>query len=140
MSKVTSPKAWYLLGIGAVALAADGTRRLIKRRRRNRAAGDSATFADIPVVATEPAAGRSAPPVEAVVAPAAPAPTKEEGGPDDLTVLNGVGPVFAKRLIEAGYRSFADIANADPEALREATKATRLANPEEWIAEAGSRL
>lgn len=30
MSKILSPKAWYLVAIGAAALMADGARRLIK--------------------------------------------------------------------------------------------------------------
>ena len=33
-NKILNPKAWYLLAAGAAALAIDGTRRIIKRRRR----------------------------------------------------------------------------------------------------------
>ncbi len=131
MSKVRSPKAWYLVGAGAVALVADGVRRLIKRRRAQgeMLPGDSRSFTDIPVEA--PAAPK---------AKAAAAPVVTESAPDDLTVINGIGPVYAQRLNEAGYRTFADIAMADAEALGAVTKATRMANPEEWIAEAKSRL
>ncbi len=33
-NKILNPKAWYLLAVGAAALAVDGTRRIIKRRRQ----------------------------------------------------------------------------------------------------------
>ena len=32
---------------------------------------------------------------------------------DDLTAINGIGPVYAKRLAGAGVRSFRDLAHAD---------------------------
>src|SRR5690606_33935634 len=45
MSKVFNPKAWYLVGIGAAALAVDGLRRLVKRRREE---AESAPVANEP--------------------------------------------------------------------------------------------
>ncbi|MCA9868519.1 MAG: hypothetical protein KC410_18675 [Anaerolineales bacterium] len=33
-NKILNPKAWYLLAVGAAALAIDGTRRIIRRRRQ----------------------------------------------------------------------------------------------------------
>jgi len=60
--------------------------------------------------------------------------------PDDLTQIKGIGPAFAKRLAEAGYTTYAGIANATPEALREATHAPAIANPDEWIAGARARM
>jgi large subunit ribosomal protein L21 len=54
-----------------------------------------------------------------------------------LTEIKGIGPVFAKRLAEAGITTFAALAEASPEHLREVTKAT--ADPDEWIAQACRR-
>lgn len=44
-------------------------------------------------------------------------PTTDDG--DDLTALSGVGPSSRNKLNEAGYKSFADVANADSESLKE---------------------
>jgi len=57
---------------------------------------------------------------------------------DELRAIKGIGPVFAKRLNEAGIVTFADVAAASADQLREVTHATAVANPEEWIAEARS--
>ncbi len=43
-----------------------------------------------------------------------PAATSE---PDDLTTVKGIGPVYAERLVAAGYDSFAALAAAGPEAV-----------------------
>ena len=43
---------------------------------------------------------------------------------------------FARRLAEAGYTSFAALAGATPDHLREVTKAPPMAAPDEWIAQA----
>lgn len=57
--------------------------------------------------------------------------------PDDLTLINGVGPTFAQRLNEAGIYSFAALAAADPDYIREVTKvASWQADPVDWIATA----
>jgi predicted flap endonuclease-1-like 5' DNA nuclease len=32
---------------------------------------------------------------------------------DDLTAVKGIGPVYAERLVEAGFTSFAGLASAD---------------------------
>lgn len=238
MPKILSPKAWYLAGVGAVALAAEGARRLVRRRRSDGAAGYRA--ADVPVEvdvevkeppAKKPAARAAAQPkptaeaeqkaakaleavadeakaakrkgakaakkvetevedaakdakaaakkivaeaqsaarngkdaAEEIVSPAkemvaaAAAETRDaaEGAiaevktragaveaaimPDDLTQIKGIGPAFAKRLTEAGYTTYAEIANATPDALREATHAPAIANPDEWIAGARARI
>lgn len=128
MSKILSPKAWYLVGVGAAALVADGARRIIKRRRADSAGGGSAGFGPAEVVES--------------AAAATPAPEKatRKAGADDLTELKGIGPTFARRLKEAGYTTYADIAAASADALREVTQAPAMANPEEWIAEARARL
>ena len=55
---------------------------------------------------------------------------------DPLMRLPGVGSTYAKRLRDAGYASVEDLADADPDALAEATGA----NPRrttEWVERAG---
>jgi predicted flap endonuclease-1-like 5' DNA nuclease len=54
--------------------------------------------------------------------------------PDNLTRINGIGPTFARRLNEAGIYSFAALAAATPEHIREVTKvANWQADPADWI-------
>lgn len=130
MSKILSPKAWYLVGIGAVALVADGARRLVKRRRQMETAQPAPIQPEqvIPVTDyTPPSGGRAS-------TKPAPAATRA----DDLTAIKGIGPTFAKRLNDAGIMTFAALAAATPEQLREVTRAPAVANPEEWIAQARS--
>lgn len=45
---------------------------------------------------------------------------------DNLERINGVGPVFAKRLNNAGIFTFAELATASPERVKE------IIDPEEW--------
>jgi len=40
---------------------------------------------------------------------------------DDLTAVNGIGPVYAKRLAGAGIKSFGDLAKADAQDLANRT-------------------
>jgi predicted flap endonuclease-1-like 5' DNA nuclease len=65
--------------------------------------------------------------------------SKSDVAPDDLTEIKGIGPTFARRLTEAGITTFADVANASPDYLREVTHAPAVAHPEEWIADAQNR-
>ena len=58
---------------------------------------------------------------------------------DDLALVNGIGPVFAERLRQAGITTFADVAKASADQLREVTHATSVANPDEWIEQAKAR-
>ncbi len=52
---------------------------------------------------------------------------------DDLEIVVGIGPVFARRLREAGVRSFAELAATDSERLLEIVRATPgLADPDSW--------
>lgn len=131
MSKILSPKAWYLVGIGAVALVADGARRLVKRRRQMEMAHPAPIQPEhvIPVIdnTPPPTGGR-----------ASTKPAPEVARADDLTAIKGIGPTFAKRLNDAGITTFAALAAATPEQLREVTRAPAVANPEEWIAQARS--
>jgi len=43
-------------------------------------------------------------------------PTKPSAGPDDLTAVKGIGPVYAERLAAAGIDSFAALASASADA------------------------
>ena len=163
MSKILNPKAWYLVGAGAVAVVAGGARRLIRRRRSDGAAGYGS--AD---VAVETEAKAKKPAAEPVVksSPTAEAKAKTKKGveekgqqasaakaeaaepatraaatlaADDLTEIKGIGPVFAERLRQAGITTFADVAKTSADQLREVTHATSVANPDEWIEQAKAR-
>lgn len=133
-SKILSPKAWYLLAAGGVALAADGTRRLLRRRRQERQVSPDrhGQGESIPVTDYRSAAA-SAPQAERIAAT-----VPANGAADDLTTIKGIGPVFAKRLNDAGIATFADLARASAGHLREVTNASAVADPEEWIAQAQS--
>lgn len=150
MSKILSPKAWYLVGVGAVALAADGVRRLIKKRRleAEQAPAVMSHEPDEYIPIFKPAAAAesispAAPKQPAVVPSAAKAASRivpdKPKKVDDLTEIKGIGPTFSKRLAEAGITSFTALAAASPDYLREITKAPAMANPDEWIAEARSK-
>ena len=57
----------------------------------------------------------------------------------DLTTISGIGAGRQQRLNEVGIHTFADLAGANPSALRDALGASgRLVNVEEWIQEAKS--
>jgi predicted flap endonuclease-1-like 5' DNA nuclease len=162
MAKITNPKAWYLLGAGAVALAADGARRLLRRRRPGGSAGyrsaeilleeEAKTATTKPVVTATPTAEAQAKTEEAVEekgrqaaaakSQATETATRTAGAvlaADDLTEIKGIGPVFAERLRQAGITTFADVAKTPAEQLREVTHATSVANPDEWIAQAKAK-
>ena len=61
-----------------------------------------------------------------------------DSSPDDLTEINGIGPVFASRLRAAGISSFEALAGTDPGTLAEITGAadSRVA---EWLGQATAR-
>jgi predicted flap endonuclease-1-like 5' DNA nuclease len=44
-------------------------------------------------------------------------PPAAKSGPDDLTKVKGIGPVYAKRLAAAGFETFAGLASADAAAV-----------------------
>ncbi len=56
--------------------------------------------------------------------------------PDDLTIIEGIGPKIAALLVEHGICTFADLASAGPTRLREILDAGgprfRMANPGTW--------
>lgn len=59
---------------------------------------------------------------------------------DDLKAIHGIGPVFARRLNEAGIKTYADLAAQEPQRLLEIVqaKAWQALDPKAWIDEAGS--
>lgn len=63
--------------------------------------------------------------------------TPAEG--DDLTMINGIGPVFAARLYEHGITTLAALAAADPVQVA-AMLDTQPTRVEGWIAEAAERI
>ena len=62
--------------------------------------------------------------------------------PDDLEEIDGIGPVYAASLSEAGIENFADLAAATPEDLRAAigAEAWQTTDTESWVAEAQRRI
>jgi predicted flap endonuclease-1-like 5' DNA nuclease len=54
---------------------------------------------------------------------------------DPLEEINGIGPVFANRLNDAGIYTFAQLSNASPAEIQSITGVTRW-DPADWIAEA----
>ncbi len=58
--------------------------------------------------------------------------------PDDLTLLEGIGPKVAQVLNKAGIRSFADLAAANASDLQKTLDAAglQMMNPEGWIEQA----
>ena len=64
-------------------------------------------------------------------------PMSDAGDGDDLTTIRGIGPVFAARLQESGYLTFASLATADPSALAEAAGVS-VDRAEDWAAQATS--
>lgn len=57
--------------------------------------------------------------------------------PDDLTAIRGLGKASQDRLQAAGIKTYAQLAEASPEALRDSLgKAGQGAKVEDWIAQA----
>ena len=54
----------------------------------------------------------------------------------DFTLIDGIGPTFASRLVDAGITTFAQLAELTPEQAREITRVTVQSDPADWIAEA----
>ncbi|MEI7645936.1 MAG: hypothetical protein WCJ55_16835, partial [Chloroflexales bacterium] len=80
-----------------------------------------------PVAAEQPAAAK-------------PKAALKPGTGDDLTLINGIGPVYARRLEDVGITNFVQLAAAGPDRVREAIGATRLPiDAEAWVAEAVER-
>ena len=58
--------------------------------------------------------------------------------PDDLTIIEGIGPKVARVLNEAGIQSFADLAKAKADEVQKVLDAAglQMMNPEGWIEQA----
>jgi hypothetical protein len=58
--------------------------------------------------------------------------------PDDLTIIEGIGPKVAKVLNEAGIHSFTDLAGANAADVQKTLEAAglQMMNPEGWIEQA----
>lgn len=70
------------------------------------------------------------PPQPAPAAPERETPTQ----PDDLTVINGIGPKISALLRENGITTFAQLAETDPQRLQKMLEGTRarMADPASW--------
>ena len=68
-----------------------------------------------------------------------PEPAESPGqGPDDLTVIAGIGPVFNRRLMEAGIATFADLAEAEAQKVADIA-GVPLSRAEPWKEQALQR-
>ncbi|MDQ1301610.1 MAG: hypothetical protein QG637_1532, partial [Chloroflexota bacterium] len=95
-----------------------------------------AELPEIEVAASEVKAGLPA--VEIAVPPTAAGVMTKGKTQDDLTLIRGIGPQFATQLAAAGITSFAALAAAAPEQLRDAVKAPtwQQLDFDAWSAEA----
>ncbi len=66
-------------------------------------------------------------------------PPPPQAEPDDLTLIKGIGPVYASRLGEAGIISFRALAETDPVTAAETVGTTEDAVID-WVAQAKNRL
>jgi predicted flap endonuclease-1-like 5' DNA nuclease len=60
---------------------------------------------------------------------------EEASAPDDLAIIEGIGPKIAKLFLDKGYVTFADLADADVaklEAILEEAGLQHLADPTTW--------
>jgi nucleotidyltransferase/DNA polymerase involved in DNA repair len=56
---------------------------------------------------------------------------------DDLTIIKGIGPTYARRLEAAGIHTFAQLAALTPEQIREKAGLSEWqGDPQEWLLQA----
>lgn len=69
--------------------------------------------------------------IEAAAPTATPTPTASS---DDLTNINGVGPVYARRLVESGIASFSEFFKTSSDVLTDVTGASND-KVEQWLSQ-----
>lgn len=98
--------------------------------------GDIAGFSELKeqMAATTPEAPKAEPVAE--VAAEAPKANKAEGKGDDLKKIEGIGPKIEELLQNAGIVTFADLAKADPNAIKDILNAAgpryQMHDPASW--------
>ncbi|MGB5058644.1 MAG: helix-hairpin-helix domain-containing protein [Candidatus Promineifilaceae bacterium] len=125
MIEIVMPKNYITLTAGLISLVFEKFGQAEKRAAR-RVESE-----------TKPMAEAAAQVVEtATVATPKPSPKR-----DDLTLINGIGPTFARRLYDGGIDTFAKLAAAQPEEVKAVAKlAAWQADPATWIAAAKEML
>lgn len=63
----------------------------------------------------------------------------ETQGPQMVTDVHGIGPVYATRLEAAGVTTLSDLASSDPDEIANAAEVP-LSRAEEWVKAAGTLL
>lgn len=97
--------------------------------------GQAATIQKNEVRPVEPAAPAESPSVRAESTAETDADLSDvDHGPDDLTVIQGIGPGVAKRLIGAGIDSYTKLATITEEALR-AALGRKMPGMDSWISQ-----
>lgn len=116
MIEIVMPKNYITLTAGLISLVFEKFGQAEKRAAR-RVESE-----------TKPMAEAAAQVVETAAAPK-PLPKR-----DDLTLINGIGPTFARRLYDGGIDTFAKLAAAQPEEVKAVAKlAAWQADPATWI-------
>jgi predicted flap endonuclease-1-like 5' DNA nuclease len=107
--------------------------------------GEPAPEEPLPAPAARPPAEDLAAPLAAeAAATAGEEPAKPAAEPDDLAIIDGIGPVRVGQLRRLGITTFAELAAANAETLRAAAREAgfnfNLGNPESWIEQAKAQL
>lgn len=70
-----------------------------------------------------------------VTEPGRPPLAKQGPEHDDLTTISGIGPVFARRLLEGGITTFAELASTPPSSVAEIAQVT-VSRAALWVEQA----
>jgi predicted flap endonuclease-1-like 5' DNA nuclease len=93
---------------------------------------------EMPAITLPPEAFDDAEPVDNIVINSEM--TLDPDAEDDLTTINGIGAKTAESLQEMGIRSFAQLAQADADAIKGNVSRVSLETIQGWIDEAKGRL
>ncbi|MBP6471598.1 MAG: hypothetical protein KBE23_02195 [Chloroflexi bacterium] len=127
MIEIVMPKNYITLAAGLVSLVFERVGQA-EKQAAHRLEPETKPMAEAAVQVVETAAA----PAAATVATPKPSPKR-----DDLTLINGIGPTFARRLYDGGIDTFAKLAAAQPEEVKVLAKlAVWQADPATWIAAA----